>query len=715
MLATIAYFFRWLLRTIFGYLNALIYWVDAELYDLMMDIAGAKIFKQETILTVSGRIYQLLGLIMLFKLIFSFVTYIINPDDMTDKNKGYANLVKKIIISLCLIVITPWAFTQSRNLQIYIIEDKVIEYFVFGQTMPSNATAGNNFMNTVSTLVMQPYKCADKGCTAMHSQNLDERELCSSDWIRNLVNIDDAGKVNADETNIGKCGYGAGSDADYALALKKASTLSANGSYNFTARMTLGMYGKQTDGGWNSDFYVHDQLFFLGSSLIGIMIGYMLIVMCIDVALRSVKLAFYEIIAPIPIISYVGFKDGKDSMLNKWFGEVLKTYADLFTRIAGLQLSIFFINLIMDDGVVVNGEGVINTIFVNIFLIFGALTFAKQLPKILEGMGIKFSGGGFNLKKKVMEDAYGKQLISGGRRLAGGAAGLVAGGVVGAASNAAARWHQQRAEGKNGLISLGRAALSGLGGAATGTARGVVKGVSSKSMGKALHAAGQGGRYIQADSSFLGRTAAAIQKNAGWETRAQTMEKHMKTRDSIKGKMDAFETELDKEAKKNNFALGGMSIPNIGGGSLTLSSSDHYAQVLSTIEMAKARGVGSIRINGQAVGAHEYDAVIKGIQEQVYAQMTDGSGSLGGYKIKSGDTLDYMMQEIDRDIQHSGDKELIDKYRAEVKNGHQGHAAGKAAVKSGQAATAREKAASGAGSYQRAQANDKFAGKPDKK
>lgn len=443
-----------LLRALFGLIDGLVFWAGAELYDLMIQIASAKVFQQETIMTVSGRVYQLLGLIMLFKLIFSFVTYIINPDDMTDKNKGYANLIKKIIISLCLIVITPWAFTQSRNLQIYIIEDKVIEYFVFGQTKPSNASAGYNLMYTVGKQFVKPYACKTPDCKKSDSGT---KTLCGSDWDEKLPNISQSGKFESG--SVGDCAYGVNGNESLGKALLKATQLGTDGKYDLWTLMKLGTAEVEGFLDWfttGDDFAVDYQ--FLFSTLVGIAIDYMLIIMCIDMAVRAVKLAFYEIIAPVPIISYVGFKDGKDSMLNKWFGQVVKTYADLFTRVAGLQIAVFFIDQLKNDGFEDNGN-----FLVTIFLILGALTFAKELPKILEGMGIKFSGGGFNLKKKLTDDMAGSKLL---RRA--GAAGLgLAGGMAANAIKGGTNFFkdrkanhelkkEMRAAGYTGLMTKGK-------------------------------------------------------------------------------------------------------------------------------------------------------------------------------------------------------------------------------------------------------------------
>lgn len=383
-----------ILRLLVGTIDGLLYSLGAELYGLMMDIASAKVFSNVTIQDVSIRVYQLLGLVMLFRLIFAFLTYVINPEDMTDKNKGYTKIIKKIFTSLALVIITPWLFTQSRNLQIYIINDHLIEYFIFGTSGSSQAKPGYELMYTVSKIFYVPYECDSNSCDKKRDRSIS----CSGvNWDENIPKFEKSGDkhvLDKSAMNEGKCGYGTNND-DYANLLWKATRPDSSGNYPLR---TLTGLAYDYDG---DNFKIDFQWPFVGSTLVGGFICYVLLIMCMDIALRSVKLAFYEMIAPVPILSNLGFRDGKDSMLNKWFHEVLKTYADLFTRIAGLQISIFAIQELVNNGLAKNDSN----IFVTLFLIIGALMFAKKLPDILKGMGINFEGGGsFNLKKKLNDE-----------------------------------------------------------------------------------------------------------------------------------------------------------------------------------------------------------------------------------------------------------------------------------------------------------------------
>ena len=350
-------FFNSLLRQIVGIIDGLLYGLGAELYGLMMDIASAKVFSNDTIQNVSMRVYQLLGLVMLFRLIFAFLTYVINPEDMTDKNKGYTKIVKKIFTSLALVIITPWLFTQSRNLQIYIINDHLIEYFIFGTTGSSDARPGYTLMYTVAKTFYVPYSCADADCKEKQDT---KSALCTGvAWDENLPKFTEQnGKhiLDTSSSAFGKCGYGA-NDKDYANRLWNATHPDNDGKYQLS---TLTGLARDYSG---DNFKINFQWPFVGSTLVGGFICYVLLIMCMDIALRSVKLSFYEMIAPVPILSNLGFKDGKDSMLNKWFHEVLKTYADLFTRVAGLQISIFAIQELVNNGLAKNDSNIFVTLF----------------------------------------------------------------------------------------------------------------------------------------------------------------------------------------------------------------------------------------------------------------------------------------------------------------------------------------------------------------
>ena len=175
---------------------------------------------------------------------------------------------------------------------------------------------------------------------------------------------------------------------------------------------------------------------FLFSTATGVIIILLLITFCMDVGVRSIKLAFLQLIAPVPIISYIDPKKGKDGMFKKWGEMCFKTYLSLFVRLIALYFAVFIINKVADGELVdvVDGSYVSNAI-IYVFIIIGALMFAKQLPEILKGLGIKLDGDGkFTLNPlKKMEDNMigGKKIRKGIKNTAKGAAGMAIGGALG--------------------------------------------------------------------------------------------------------------------------------------------------------------------------------------------------------------------------------------------------------------------------------------------
>ena len=100
-------------------------------------------------------------------------------------------------------------------------------------------------------------------------------------------------------------------------------------------------------------------------------------------------------LAPVPIISRIDPKKGKE-VFDKWVKTCINTYLDLFIRLLAIYFAIFVITQIIDlrfvDAVTGQEMGEVNP-FVKVFIILGALMFAKQLPKLISDLtGVKMDG-----------------------------------------------------------------------------------------------------------------------------------------------------------------------------------------------------------------------------------------------------------------------------------------------------------------------------------
>ena len=194
-------------------------------------------------------------------------------------------------------------------------------------------------------------------------------------------------------------------------------------------------------------------------------------------------------IAPIPIISRIDPKKGNE-VFNKWIKTCLSTYLDLFIRLIGIFFAIYIIKLINQSGYVdaVTGESTQPGAFVKVFILIGALMFAKQLPKLIKDItGFDMGGGTFTLNpfKKISQVPLVGAGLSTGAAIAGGA---IAGGMAGKEAG-----------------HIGRGVLQGAWGAASG-----LKGKVSMMGGDGKNAVGVGAGFQSGYKSITGKDYAVF-------------------------------------------------------------------------------------------------------------------------------------------------------------------------------------------------------------
>ena len=167
----------------------------------------------------------------------------------------------------------------------------------------------------------------------------------------------------------------------------------------------------------------------------GIATCYILLLYAIDMAVRVFKLAFLELTAPISIVAYMA---SGEKVLNSWGKEVMKTFLDVFIRIAAMAIYLFFISSLASYLNTVDEGNHDWSFILKALLIVGMLIFVKQLPDYVNkifGTDIKLQGGiGGRLGQmavvgKQAQDAWGA--VKQAAKVGAGIAGLVASGPVG--------------------------------------------------------------------------------------------------------------------------------------------------------------------------------------------------------------------------------------------------------------------------------------------
>ena len=369
-------------------LDGAIYNLIDYLYDIFDFLAKINIFGADDYNAIVSRIYVILGLFMLFVLAYSLLKAVINPDDFAKGENSFPNLIKNVVISLAIIILLPTVFTVIFNIQNSILNNDTIPKLILGTDFDSEIDADAGRRMAYYTF------------TAFFHEN---ETWCES----NGYSTDD----NTCADHIAGNGW---------LVLQNGPSLSSvrDSVMQGTSFTSFSQYGEAIDA---------DQIdyMFLISTVAGIFILYVLLNFCFDLAIRLIKLAFYQIIAPIPVISRILPGGKMKDVFSKWTKQVISIFLEVFIRIGIMYLGIFLITLIIDNfGNIagINSLPLTQKLIVQALLIMGVIIFIRQAPKLL-GELLNLDTGG--MKLGLMD-----KLAMGGGLLAGAAAGgLVTGGT----------------------------------------------------------------------------------------------------------------------------------------------------------------------------------------------------------------------------------------------------------------------------------------------
>lgn len=466
------------LRALLMSLCEAIYSLIMLAFKLFMVIGEANILDNDIVVGIYQRVGLILGIFMLFKLTFSFIQMLVSPDQLTDKEKGAGKIIMKVVVVIVLLAMTPSLFNEAYKLQHAVVKQQVIGRVILGNTELDM----NNFSSLFSYYVFSNFY--------KYSGTPDDDGNCTEDFydkeFKNSI-LDDGSFALA-----GKClNVKTGDDNGYVTIFD----------------------------GWTA-------------IAVGIFVLYVIVVYVVTLGMRVAKLAFLQLIAPIPILSYISPQ--KETAFNKWVKQCISTFLDLFIRMAIIYFAMLMLNLLIDsdvNGALISSTGLSQTDpllgWVKLIIVLGVLLFAKKAPELISDMFPGFGGKGgldFGLGLKSRTDIAGKGLIK-------RAASVAATAPVMAGQRAIQNFNRKKLDkqtgelkNRNGLIRVGAALI----GAASGTARGlyygardekilggVKAGVSSqnKSSEKTNAWVASGG------TSFVGRATTNVASKLGVATR----------------------------------------------------------------------------------------------------------------------------------------------------------------------------------------------------
>ena len=380
--------------------------IDSMIYSLVSLLSGLLISLSEIRLSdsliadFSSRIFVILGILMLFKLTMSLINVVVNPEALTDKQEGTGKIVSRIVIMLIMLLSVNWVFSFAMQAQGGIV-----------RTIPKLLLGTNDTLD---------------GYTASEIENGDYKNS-STEQIAAL-------SLKAFIAPNDNC-----PNSPYIPYWEEAETISA-----VTDLVTAVCSNDQS-------LYVFDYNFGI-STIVGIFLVFVLVGFCVDIAVRVIKLAILQMLAPIPIISYADPKSSKKSFDN-WIKMCVSAYIELFLKLAVIYFAIYLLGQITSSTAFVTADGEPISGWLLVLLVIGIFFFAKQAPQyIADIFGVKLDSGGSFFGKIAGMAAAG---IGVGLGAVGG---MAVGGLLGGAGATFQAWRQ--GESFSGMLRRGRAGMA---------------------------------------------------------------------------------------------------------------------------------------------------------------------------------------------------------------------------------------------------------------
>ena len=352
----------WLFLTI----DAIVYSFINFLFKLFLTLSRADIFSEDSMNDFIYRIYQLIGVIMLFMLSYAILRKIVNPDSKDKESTG--KIVFNVVKAIILLAIVPSIFTYAFKIQNAILNQNTIGKILLG-TSGLNTSNGQNSSSDV----------INRGGITM-AQGVFEAFLFPTQGDRNVEVLD--GMTYED--------------------------LSAEVQQSGNFSVYKNVADKIVDGTLTYYSFV--------CFVAGLVVCWMLLSYCISLGFRVIKLAFYEIMAPVCIIASI--LPSQKEMLSRWIKTTLQVFLEVFIRTAILYFVIYVLNLLdvafHDGNLFPDSEFILKSLGW-VAIIMGLVTFMKSAPDLISKLTGIDSG---NMSLGIKD-----QLAKGGLFTAGAVAG----------------------------------------------------------------------------------------------------------------------------------------------------------------------------------------------------------------------------------------------------------------------------------------------------
>ncbi len=342
------------LQDLSWFLAKIIYGLIPDVYAIFEFFAKQEFFTRGELANLWNNLYVVMSVLVLFAIGIKLISAIVNPDALDGKDSPKKKNAKRsffdAIIAVFLIILIPMGFSLLTSLQTELIESKFIQKYIFGITFTAESQSSVGQLLAYQTLSAFLYPCTDTDGT------------CNPEDGQNAM--------NALSWDIKKMG----------LYIKSEDLKS----------------DALNDGAWHSNTVVYHPVLGL---VAGGLVLYQVVLMALDMALRSAKLALLELMLPIILGAFIFDRE----ILTKWVKEFISTYLGAFLKLIAVTMMVLGLSRIniffesfensMSKEVVDNNvaKGLLRLI-----LMMGILRLVKEVPNIINkifGTNIQYQGG----------------------------------------------------------------------------------------------------------------------------------------------------------------------------------------------------------------------------------------------------------------------------------------------------------------------------------
>lgn len=343
-----------IIDALFLVIDSMVYAVINYTYSIFTLLAGARVLDANTLTDMANRVYIFIGVVALFLVAYALLTAIIDPDKASKGDNSLGKVIPNVALAIVGIAIVPTVFTYAYRVQKAILCENIIPKWLIEENYENIDSTNENAGATLAT------------------------ELFQSFFIPKDSNMD---------------GYQAAVNS----AREGDSFISAFGP----------LLGDVVDG--NITYLI------IISTVAGLFCAYVLLGYCLDAGLRAVKLAYLQLLAPLPILLTI--IPGQKKVFKNWLSKTVSCFLEVFVRIFAMAFVIYIINHLPNllennqlfEGACATQPGIITVLLIKAIIICALFDFMKQAPKLIsEITGIDSKGFGIGLKGKgILGDALG--------------------------------------------------------------------------------------------------------------------------------------------------------------------------------------------------------------------------------------------------------------------------------------------------------------------